>query len=585
MKDGAFLVTPSFQPRYTSMASTAPHLHVFHPLTFSSGVRKRAAEGGLAFAWTLRAWLLRAALLLCVLAWACPSLVQAQPAGWTFVQPFGVQENSGATLSNYQLRMTLDTASMVGAGQLRPDAADLRFGVDSAGATLMDYYIESGVNTASTVVWVKLPSLPASTTTAFFLFGGNPAASSTSTLNVFDFVSPLANSATNQVFGGATGGVTNSQRGFRFKPNQDVLLTELGKNEPNGSTRYITLFNSATQAIVAQTQVSGPAAQYSYAALAQPVWLTKDTEYILQIYQGSSDGYYFGTSSQINPLLTYIDMRYCNACTQNTFPTNTLSNYHYGYPDFQFRTTSQVSPAPSYALGSVATTTTLASSSNPSVLNASVSLTATVNFSSATGTVDFQDGGASLAGCGAVALAGGTAQCVTSSLSAGSHALTAVYAGSAGYNGSTSSVLAQVVSAPPVFVGAGAASLSVLRNAAATDIRALLHVSDPDMGQTLTWTQSVAPGQGTLVVAATAASGGMDIAPGGVITYQPAVDYIGADTLTVQVSDGLSTATRVVNISVVQPVAVPVPFLSGWGMALMSMLLLLAAMGGIKRRR
>ena len=501
------------------------------------------------------------------------------------MQPFGVQENSGATLSNYQLRMTLDTASMVGAGQLRPDAADLRFGVDSAGATLMDYYIESGVNTASTVVWVKLPSLPASTTTAFFLFGGNPAASSTSTLNVFDFVSPLANSATNQVFGGATGGVTNSQRGFRFKPNQDVLLTELGKNEPNGSTRYITLFNSATQAIVAQTQVSGPAAQYSYAALAQPVWLTKDTEYILQIYQGSSDGYYFGTSSQINPLLTYIDMRYCNACTQNTFPTNTLSNYHYGYPDFQFRTTSQVSPAPSYALGSVATTTTLASSSNPSVLNASVSLTATVNFSSATGTVDFQDGGASLAGCGAVALAGGTAQCVTSSLSAGSHALTAVYAGSAGYNGSTSSVLAQVVSAPPVFVGAGAASLSVLRNAAATDIRALLHVSDPDMGQTLTWTQSVAPGQGTLVVAATAASGGMDIAPGGVITYQPAVDYIGADTLTVQVSDGLSTATRVVNISVVQPVAVPVPFLSGWGMALMSMLLLLAAMGGIKRRR
>ena len=109
------------------------------------------------------------------------------------MQPFGVQENSGATLSNYQLRMTLDTASMVGAGQLRPDAADLRFGVDSAGATLMDYYIESGVNTASTVVWVKLPSLPASTTTAFFLFGGNPAASSTSTLNVFDFVSPLAN--------------------------------------------------------------------------------------------------------------------------------------------------------------------------------------------------------------------------------------------------------------------------------------------------------------------------------------------------------------------------------------------------------
>lgn len=552
------------------MASSSSHRPVFY-----------------AVARRLKAWLLRAALLFCVFVGVCPSWVQAQPAGWTFVQPFAVQESSGATLSNYQLRLTLDTASMVGAGQLRADAADLRFGVDSAGATLMDYYVESGANTASTVVWVKLPSLPASTTTAFFLFGGNPVASSASTLNVFDYVNALANSATNQVFGGGLGGVTDSQRGFRFKPNQDVLLTELGKNEPNGTTRYITLFDNATQAILAQTQVSGPAAQYSYTALVQPVWLTKDTEYILQIHQGSADGYYFGTSSQINPLLTYIDMRYCNACTQNTFPTSTLSDIHYGYPDFQFRTTSQVIPAPSYALGPAATSTALTSSSNPSVLNASVTLTATVNLSSATGTVDFQDGGVSLAGCGAVALTGGVAQCVTSSLSAGSHPLTAVYAGSVGYSGSTSSMLAQVVSTPPVFVETGAASLSVLRNAAATDLRALLHVSDTDAGQTLTWGQNIAPSHGILVVTATAASGGVDIAPGGVITYQPAVDYIGADSLTVQVSDGVSTATRVVNISVVPPevVAVPVPALSGWGMALMSMLLLLAAMKGAKRRR
>ena len=36
--------------------------------------------------------------------------------------------------------------------------------------------------------------------------------------------------------------------------------------------------------------------------------------------------------------LTYGDMRYCNSCTENTFPTGFLSNYHYGYPDFQFRT-------------------------------------------------------------------------------------------------------------------------------------------------------------------------------------------------------------------------------------------------------
>ena len=70
--------------------------------------------------------------------------------------------------------------------------------------------------------------------------------------------------------------------------------------------------------------------------------------YTLQLYQGSSDGYYFGTSSQIGQHLTYLDMRYCNSCTQNTFPNNFLNNYHYGYPDLWYFTKNNISPAPTY---------------------------------------------------------------------------------------------------------------------------------------------------------------------------------------------------------------------------------------------
>jgi len=201
------------------------------------------------------------------------------------------------------------------------------------------------------VVWVRVSSLPANATTRLFVFTGNNAAAvMSSPIATFDADTPAANgsggnSATAQVSGANTGGVINSQRGFRFSPNEDVLLLQVGKNEPNGSTRYITLFDFATQAILLQTQVSGPAAQYSYADVA-PIWLTQGTQYLLELYQGATDGYYFGASPQIDPHLTFYDMRYCNSCTKDTFPTNSLGGMHYGYSDFTFVYRKHATPEP-----------------------------------------------------------------------------------------------------------------------------------------------------------------------------------------------------------------------------------------------
>ena len=90
----------------------------------------------------------------------------------------------------------------------------------------------------------------------------------------------------------------------------------------------------------------------------------------------------------------------------------------------------------------------------------------------------------------------------------------------------------------PSFVQAGDGSLTVNQDSGATDIKGLLHVSDMDAGQTLTWSQSAAPGHGTLAFnSATAASGGADLITAGTITYTPTAGYAGADSFTVQVSD------------------------------------------------
>ena len=91
----------------------------------------------------------------------------------------------------------------------------------------------------------------------------------------------------------------------------------------------------------------------------------------------------------------------------------------------------------------------LSSSANPSAIGAPVTFTATVTGSSgtATGTVDFRDGGASIAGCNAAALANGSATCTASSLSVGGHSITAAYGGDARYLAATSEPLNQAVDA------------------------------------------------------------------------------------------------------------------------------------------
>jgi Bacterial Ig-like domain (group 3) len=88
--------------------------------------------------------------------------------------------------------------------------------------------------------------------------------------------------------------------------------------------------------------------------------------------------------------------------------------------------------------------TTITSSVNPSTAGQAVKFTATVTSPTAkpTGTVTFKDGSTTL---GTETLAAGKASYSTSALSAGSHNITAVYAGTTDIGGSTSPKLVQTV--------------------------------------------------------------------------------------------------------------------------------------------
>jgi Bacterial Ig domain/Secretion system C-terminal sorting domain len=103
----------------------------------------------------------------------------------------------------------------------------------------------------------------------------------------------------------------------------------------------------------------------------------------------------------------------------------------------------------------------------------------------------------------------------------------------------------------PTFVNVSPQTLTVCQNSVGVDIAGLLHVSDTDTSQAESWSQFAAPSHGTLsFVTATATSGSTNITPGGSITYTPNAGYLGPDAFTIKVSDGISTATMVVNVTV-----------------------------------
>ncbi|MGQ0795538.1 MAG: Ig-like domain repeat protein, partial [Nitrosopumilaceae archaeon] len=97
------------------------------------------------------------------------------------------------------------------------------------------------------------------------------------------------------------------------------------------------------------------------------------------------------------------------------------------------------------------TSTVVTSNINPSNVGQSVTFTATISAVSPasgtrTGTVTFRDGTTTL---GSSTLVGNVATYSTSSLTDGTHSITAAYAGDANYNSSTSPVLSQTVSSSP----------------------------------------------------------------------------------------------------------------------------------------
>ena len=95
-------------------------------------------------------------------------------------------------------------------------------------------------------------------------------------------------------------------------------------------------------------------------------------------------------------------------------------------------------------------------------------------------------------------------------------------------------------------------TLALCINSLATDISSLLHVTDTNVAQTLSWSQAATPDNGGTLsfTSATASAGNADVSPGGIITYTPAAGFAGTETLKICVTDGVASDTLVIPVTI-----------------------------------
>lgn len=116
---------------------------------------------------------------------------------WEYRMPVTVSNANAAVLTDYQVNLTVNTQALISAGKMNLDGSDIRFAIDCC--TPVCYWIESGLNTTTTSVWVNVSSIPSMGEANIFMYYGNSTATDASDAAcVFDVFDDFDNDALNQ---------------------------------------------------------------------------------------------------------------------------------------------------------------------------------------------------------------------------------------------------------------------------------------------------------------------------------------------------------------------------------------------------
>ena len=109
-------------------------------------------------------------------------------ASWKYRQSITVTNNSGATLTNYQIPVYLNTSQLITDSKMKNDCEDIRI-IDSSGNVLPIWIASAPTantcNQTNTKIWTKLSSLPTAGDTLYLYYGNSSASAVSNGNNVF----------------------------------------------------------------------------------------------------------------------------------------------------------------------------------------------------------------------------------------------------------------------------------------------------------------------------------------------------------------------------------------------------------------
>lgn len=93
--------------------------------------------------------------------------------GWDYITPITITNNAPiATSGNLQTLLILNTQLPISQGKMQANGNDIRF-IEGVCTNVIPHYIESGINTTQTNVWVRLPSIAPNSSITIYLKYGN----------------------------------------------------------------------------------------------------------------------------------------------------------------------------------------------------------------------------------------------------------------------------------------------------------------------------------------------------------------------------------------------------------------------------
>lgn len=174
---------------------------------------------------------------------------------WSYKKVFTISNATGTTLTNFQTVVNLDTSALISAGKIKNDCSDLRV-LNTSEDTLLDFWVDTfTINTASTAVWIKFPSLSPGNTTVYLYYGNSSATSASNGDNTFIFFDDFSNGSYTDKWQVITGTWTESSGALsvssyntpaNIKLINDITLTDyvldLRARKTGGNEAFLVTF-------------------------------------------------------------------------------------------------------------------------------------------------------------------------------------------------------------------------------------------------------------------------------------------------------------------------------------------------------